>query len=138
MWHANGKLSDEVPMVHGKMQGVWQAYYATGERMFEQTYADGKLNGPATRFYQSGKKEEYGIHENGQKDGVWISWHENGQKKGEDEYENGARIDRQRFARQAGKQRLELEGRVGLALRGACVAHDGPGGNRRGGDVAFA
>jgi hypothetical protein len=92
MWHANGKLSDEVPMVHGKMQGVWQAYYATGERMFEQTYADGKLNGPATRFYQSGKKEEYGIHENGQKDGVWITWHENGQKKGEDEYENGARI----------------------------------------------
>jgi hypothetical protein len=92
MWRSNGKLSDDVPMAHGKIQGVWKAYIASGELMFEQTHFEGRLNGPAVRYYPSGQKEEYGLNVNGQKDGVWTTWHENGQKKGEDEYQNGSRI----------------------------------------------
>lgn len=92
MWHDNGKLSDEVPVTHGKAQGVWKSYFYTGELMFEQTFADGKQNGPSTRYYRSGQREEYGIYENGKLDGMRTTWHENGQKRDEDEFENGQRV----------------------------------------------
>jgi hypothetical protein len=92
MWRPNGKLSDEVSMVQGRIDGLWKVYYPTGELMLEQTYAHGKQSGPTTRYYPSGSKAEFGIYDDGQKDGLWTEWHENGQKKGEDEYQAGNRV----------------------------------------------
>jgi antitoxin component YwqK of YwqJK toxin-antitoxin module len=90
VWYANGQKREETTYVNGKRNGLYQMWYANGQKCEEYTYVDEKRHGLYQSWYENGQKcEEYTYVDEEDIRGLYQSWHENGQKCEEATYIDG-------------------------------------------------
>ena len=80
-YHANGKISLEIPMVNEKVNGIAKVYREDGSLKTSLTYVDGKLNGVSKGYSEEGNLEYSAEYKNGETDGVFQNYYPSGKVK---------------------------------------------------------
>jgi hypothetical protein len=75
-------------MKDGKIHGLQEGWYDSGELEFQETYINGKREGEAKEWYKNGELNELAIWENGEQKKVTTFW-ENGQIQHQREVKDG-------------------------------------------------
>ncbi len=79
---------------HGALDGVWTAWYATGELERVVEYRDGKMQGRSVSYHPNGRKREEGEARDGVRIGTWTSWRDDGTRERSVEYLRDSREQR--------------------------------------------
>ena len=66
------------PIVNGKRNGEFKAYYKSGNVLSEGNFVDGKREGKATVYYENGNVNYEGFYKNGRECGIWKFYDEEG------------------------------------------------------------
>lgn len=60
------------------MHGLWQEFYATGEKKAQGNYVEGRQDGAWISWHVDGRVETQGQYQDGAKHGTWEEFHSNG------------------------------------------------------------
>lgn len=77
-FYQEGMKHLEGPIVDGKRNGEFKAYYKSGNVLSEGNFVDGKREGKATVYYENGKVNYEGFYKNGRECGIWKFYDEEG------------------------------------------------------------
>ena len=85
----NGKTEISEAYERDNREGPYRRYHPlTGQLIVEGTYRHGKLEGEFKNYYASGKLSRVGRYRNGNSEGEWLSYFENGQLERASTYVN--------------------------------------------------
>lgn len=77
-FYQEGMKHLEGPIVDGKRNGEFKAYYKSGAVLSEGNFIDGKRDGKAVVYYENGKINYEGFYKNGKECGIWKFYDEDG------------------------------------------------------------
>lgn len=77
-FYQEGMKHLEGPIVDGKRNGKFKAYYKSGTVLSEGDFIDGKRDGKAVVYYENGKINYEGFYQNGKECGTWKFYDEDG------------------------------------------------------------
>ena len=92
-WYTSGQKQIEENFVDGKSHGVRVKWHRNGLKSAEDTIEYGILNGLCRKWHQNGQLAEEMVMVNGKADGRAFSWHVNGRRKAEVELRMGKVIE---------------------------------------------
>jgi antitoxin component YwqK of YwqJK toxin-antitoxin module len=78
VYYANGKPKVKGYYKNGQFEGLWEKWYAEGNRECIVKYSNGFMNGECTSWYENGKMKEKGFYANNIKIGRWIKYNNQG------------------------------------------------------------
>lgn len=77
-FYQEGMKHLEGPIVNGKRNGDFKAYYKSGTVLSEGNFIDGKREGKAIVYHENGKIKYEGFYQNGKECGIWKFYDEDG------------------------------------------------------------
>ena len=88
LYHSNGNVSSEVPLINGKVEGIARDYYVSGKLEYEIQYKDGKREGIAKRYFENGKLLGETPFNNDKREGIAKGYFESGKLAWEASYKD--------------------------------------------------
>lgn len=85
----DNQKTDLYQTISGQIDGVYTAFFSTGQAKQMVTYSQGVLSGPATTFFPSGQVEHEFSYSNGEVDGLYRTYSEEGKLLSEYTFVNG-------------------------------------------------
>ena len=89
LYHHNGKVSSEVPLKGGNIEGIARDYYENGKLELETPIKDGKREGTQKHYYENGNLESETSYKNDNREGYEQRYIESGRLWGRVLYKNG-------------------------------------------------
>lgn len=87
-----GKRSRREPYAGGKLHGISESWYASGQLRERRRWDRGAPAGLFESWHDNGQLQARGSFVKGRKDGVWTRFHENGTKYEETTYRDGTPV----------------------------------------------
>ena len=114
-YYDSGQLALEGTVVDGKPDGLWRAYYPSGNTKYAIHYDDGKVDGEANFYYDTaiGNTKATTNYDNDFIAGSYTEYYKNGNKKVSLEYDNGVLHGDAKYYYISGQLKLEGEYKKG-------------------------
>lgn len=87
----NGKIVYQLPIIHGKENGLAKAWYNTGEKLLEKHFVKGKLEGVFRQWWPNGHTRYLFHYHQNQYQGKQLVFFPNGKKREESNFQVGER-----------------------------------------------
>ncbi len=124
----SGQLALEGTVVDGKPDGLWRAYYPSGNTKYAIHYDAGKVDGEANFYYDTttGNTKVTTNYDNDFIAGSYTEYYKNGNKKVSFEYDNGILHGDAKYYYISGQLKLEGEYKKGVQ-KGKWIYYDANG-----------